>query len=291
MRFLGESLMKALGLTIAFLALTVFLLPGLTAQEKKADDAKAEKKDAAKKDEPKKDAAKKDDAKKDAAKDPEKKEGEAKSGAKESKKLAKTDDEKVVYGQKLVTKIVSMRPEMAHEFSIEVKQVDPERIVQFQIWQQQQMANLARSPSAQAILNFQIQMRQKQATDIYSNKVVDVRAVDGIKVRSLYPPQAFDDRGNIKKWTAKQLVKLKGKSRLPGYPSDMDALKIGQTVEVYLAKTTPPIKTGPPTKLAAKSKEAKAKPKFNDEDDAVALPKNQPEVVMIVILAEPTQQP
>jgi hypothetical protein len=44
----------------------------------------------------------------------------------------------------------------------------------------------------------------------------------------------------------------------------MDALKIGQTVEVYLAKTTPPIKTG------AKGKEALKKPKFNDEDDPAA---------------------
>jgi len=271
--------MKALGLTIAFLALVVFLLPDLTAQEKKADDAKAEKKEDKKdekKDPEKKDPDKKDPDKKDEKKDPEKKEPE--------KKAAKKDEDKVVYGQVILTKIVSMRPEVAHEFSVEMKQVDPERVLKFQLWQAQQMQSLANNP--QGILQFQLQMQQ-QAAGVYTNKIVDVRAVDGVKVRSLLPPAAFDDQGNIKKWTQKELIKLKGNSKLKGYPSDMDALKVGQIVELYLAKTTP-------VKVAAKEtkKEPPAKKaKFNDDDDPVAMPKNQPEVVMIVIVAEPMQQP
>lgn len=275
--------MKALGLMITVFALAVCLLPGLTAQEKKADDAKAEKKDAKAAD--KKDTEKKDATKKDENKDPEKKTAEKKTAEKDEKKK-KAEEERVVYGQTVVTKIVSMRPESAHEFSVEMKQLDPERVAAFQLWAQQQQFNLSRNPNPQALIQFQIQMQQKQATDIYSNKVVDVRAVDGIKVRSMYPPQVFDDRGNVKKWTAKELAKLKGTSKLKGYPSDMDALKIGQIVELYFAKTTPPVKTA----AAGLKGKALAKKKIDDDDDP-AVAKMQPEVVMIVILAEPMQQP
>jgi hypothetical protein len=57
-----------------------------------------------------------------------------------------------------------------------------------------------------------------------------------MKVRTLSPPVDYDDKGNVKKYTAKELKKLRGKGNLPGYPADFDSLREGQAVKVYLAK-------------------------------------------------------
>src|SRR4051812_30389950 len=128
--------MRTMGRSIAFLALLLFLLPALTAQEKKD----ADKKEDAKKVEEKKDA--KDPAKKDESKDPEKKEPEKKAEEKKEK-AKKKEEEKVEYGQKITTKIISMRPESNHEFTVEMQEIDPERVYQFNQWKTQRMIQIA----------------------------------------------------------------------------------------------------------------------------------------------------
>jgi hypothetical protein len=35
-------------------------------------------------------------------------------------------------------------------------------------------------------------------------------------VRSLQPPVAFDDKGNVKKYTAQELKEMRGDGKLPG---------------------------------------------------------------------------
>jgi len=262
--------MRTLGRSIAFLALILFLLPALTAQEKKDADNKED----AKKVEEKKDAkdpAKKDDEKK----DPEKKA--------EEKKEKKKEEEKVEYGQKITTKILSMRPESNHEFTVEMQEIDPQRVYQFNQWKTQRMIQIAQQTNPisrqQQMLQFQIEMQRKSATDVYKMKPVDVQAVENVKVRSLLPPIEYDDQGNLKKWTQKQLAALRAHSKLPGFPTELDNLKVGQTVELYLAKAAPPTKgsTPPP----APKKKAAA------EDDDIPAPMPRPEVVMIVIVQEP----
>jgi hypothetical protein len=65
-------------------------------------------------------------------------------------------------------------------------------------------------------------------------KTLDFQTGDDIQVRSLHPPAAFDDKGNVRKYTAQELRELRGNGRLPGYKADLQDLQPGQLVEVYL---------------------------------------------------------
>jgi hypothetical protein len=265
--------MRFAGLLLGFLALTLLMLPALTAQEKKKDDAKADK--AEKKDGDKKDAEKKDADKKDA---------EKKKDTEKPEKPAKKKEEKLEHGPVIQTKILSMKPDSSRDFTIEVPMPDPAQLANLAAWEAQQMFSIRQSPNpqtyAQRMQQYQLQLAQKQARgEGYSLKPVDVRAKDDCKVRILYPPVEYDDAGKLKKWTSKELAALKGKSKLPGYESSYDTLKVGQFVDVYLAKQH----GGPKDKWPAKGQQKKKK---TDDDEPMA-PPPPPEVVMIVIKAEP----
>ena len=265
--------MRRWGQFIGFLALLVFLIPALPAQEEKKDaDKAAEKKDAAKTDAEKK--------------DPEKKDAEKKTEAKKDaeKKAEKKEVEKVEYGTVLPpTKLVRIADNSAREFAVEMQEIDPERVVQLKIWMMQQQVQMAqqRDPraAAQQRLQYQVQLAQKQAREIYKPVAKEMRAVENIKVRTMFLPVQFDDNGNPKKWTQKDIRAFKGNSTLPGYPAELDALKIGQVVQCYLAKQQP--------KSVAKGPALKKK--FEDEEEAAA-GETRPEVVMIVVLQEAQPQ-
>jgi len=269
--------MRYAGLLTGFLALTLFVLPGLTAQEKKDDDAKADK--GAKVD--KKDADKKDPDKKDAdKKDPDKKDPDKKDTPKEKKeKEKKPIEEKPEHGAVLKTKIISMKQDSARDFTVEVPMPDQQKIFDLKVWTAQQMQSIAQSPNpqtyAQRMATFQQQMAQKNT---YSMKPVEVRAAEKCKVRMMYPPVVYDDAGNLKKWTTKDLAPLKANSKLPGFPADFDLLKTGQWVELYMAKPA----AAPKGSATPAPKEKKKK--MEDDPD---VPMAVPEVVMIVIWAEP----
>jgi hypothetical protein len=270
---------------ISFLALVIVLLPNLGAQDNK-DAAKADakkdavdKKDPEKKDDEKKDAAKKDDDKKDEKKDEKKKD--------EDKAKKKKEEEKVVYGQTITAKLKRLDANSARDFAIEVPQVDPMKVNQLNLWKMNEMARIMagappRSPQAvaqrqQQMARFQAQLMQKQNTEIYTMKDMDLRAVENCKVRAMSPPVEFDDKGRMKTYTQKELNALKAGSKLPGYPADFDRLNVGQIVTVYLAKPASPAKGEPGEK---------AKKKNLDDDDLPA----RPEVVMIVVMQEATVQ-
>lgn len=58
------------------------------------------------------------------------------------------------------------------------------------------------------------------------------------KIRTLVTPTLFDDRGNLKRPSAKELLELKGKDKhLPGYQSEFDNLKKEQTLKVQQVTT------------------------------------------------------
>jgi hypothetical protein len=61
-----------------------------------------------------------------------------------------------------------------------------------------------------------------------------IMTIDDVKVRSKNPPIAYDDKGNKKKYTAKELKELRGDAKLPGYAADFNDLKANQVVEVSL---------------------------------------------------------
>jgi hypothetical protein len=238
--------MRYVGLFTGLLAVTFFVLPGLTAQEKKKDGDKTEAKD----------------------KDPD-------PPKKEKTPVEQTPE----HGPVMKTKIISMKTDSAREFTIEVPMPDPQKIANLQMWSMQQMMGIMQEKNpvqrAQRMYQYQMQMQQKQATETVTMKPVDVRATETCKVRMMYPPVQYDDNGNLKKWTQKELTKLKANSKLPGFPAEFDMLKTGQWVEVYLAKPAPMSKDkGPPMK----------KKKDEDAPDVLEM---RADIVMIVIWAEP----
>jgi len=100
---------------------------------------------------------------------------------------------------------------------------------------------------------------------VNEHKEFDLTSRDKVIVRLLELPAEYDDKGNLKKYSAAELKELKGKNPdLPGYTADFSKLQVGQTVRVTLAKPKP-----------AKDKEA--------TDD------KKPQVSMIVIVAEAPQ--
>lgn len=275
--------MKSFGSLIAFFAVLVFVLPSLTAQDEKKDAEKVDKKTEEKKDD------KKDPEKKDDKKDPEKK---------EEKKAV----EKLVFGAKFVTKVVSIKAESNRELSIEMKEVDPKKVYDNNVWSQQRQQaltqrqqglaksqqNIFTQKDAKARFNAQLQYQKdvaayqnelatyqnelaKRGQNIYTAKTVEVQAAEMCKVRAMVPPLEFDDTGNEKKYTKKELDDMRDKTGLPGFPADFDAIKSGQTVEIYMAKAVPK-KAVPPKK------------KGPDDDDPPEMKMARPEFVLIVIL-------
>jgi hypothetical protein len=259
---------RALG--VLALALAV-ILPSL-AQDAKKDPAKPgvdKKADADKKADP---AEKKTDK---AAKKTDK-------AAKEKKD--QPPEEKVVYGQYVANvKLKQVDANSQKDFAIELLLPDPVKVFQVEQWKAQEIFNISRQTNVlnrqRAMANYQMQLAQK---NVMSPKDFQVRAADDIKVRTNFPPTEYDDKGNLKRWTAKELKALKGNSKLPGYPAEYDALRPGQIIDVYMAKQSLPTKNTPL---------AKNKAKLKVEEDAVE-PDNRPKVVMIVIKldAQPAQR-
>jgi len=93
----------------------------------------------------------------------------------------------------------------------------------------------------------------------------DVEMATNVEVRTLILPFAYDDMGNPKKYTKEELKELKGPNpSVPGYKSDLSALKAEQKVRVTLAKVrektdTPEEPKKDPEKKDADKKEADKK--------------------------------
>ncbi len=260
--------MKRYGLLIGFCTILFALLPAIFAQAPAKDGAKDEKKANPEKDE------KKDPEKKDEKKDPEKKDAEPKKV-------------KLVYAYTFTTKIMNTNPESNRNLTVELKEVDPKKVYEEQMWQAQQMQQLQRSlydismqrdfkqrmnqmqNYQRSLYNYQMDLA-KRKNNIYSTKPMEVRASDDVKVRCMFPPVEFDDLGFQKKWTKKELEERRDKTGLPGFDVDLDALKSGQVVELYMTKNPAP------PKAPAKKK----------KDDDVVPVIERPEFVMIVILQE-----
>lgn len=63
--------------------------------------------------------------------------------------------------------------------------------------------------------------------------MVEFQLSEKAKVRTMLLPEAFDDKGNPKKYTRKELDELKGTDRsAPGYESAVEQMSVGQTVQM-----------------------------------------------------------
>ncbi len=158
-------------------------------------------------------------------------------------------------------------------------------LVQAQINMQQAALNRDYNSRIQGIANAQRQMLQAQAT-LYSlethTKDVELQAAEEVKVRQAHPPESFDDKGKLKKYTAKELKELKGPDpKLPGYNAEFSDLREGQYVTVSLVKK----KDAPHTKLPPRR--PIKDPKEAKDVDADLLLENLPQMSVIVIVADP----
>src|SRR5207248_4255121 len=119
-------------------------------------------------------------------------------------------------------------------------------LIQAQIDLQKAAANR----DANGVINARRAIAQNQL-NLYTiksiSKELPVDAADDCKVRMAQPKAAFDDMGNVKKLTAKELAALRGKDRL--FDAEFSDLAPGQLVKVLLVKP----KTAPRTKRISSS--------------------------------------
>jgi len=115
------------------------------------------------------------------------------------------------------------------------------------------------------------------------------------KVRTLVLPVEYDDKGELKKYTAEEKRKLRGKdTHLPGYESSLEKLNVGQKLKVTLAKRPKPPVDKEKAKEEAKltqeekkelAKEAKEREKERDETE------KKVQVKLLVIAEEAAEGP
>ena len=103
-----------------------------------------------------------------------------------------------------------------------------------------------------------------------TSKEVPIDTAEDCKVRMKYPKAEFDDKGNPKRYTAKELAALRGKDRL--FDAEFSDLTPGQIVEVTLVRP----------------KEPPARPRSKDE---VNLDDYKPQASRVVIIAQPAPKP
>ena len=124
----------------------------------------------------------------------------------------------------------------------------------------------------------QIYQHKAHQTNIEKQtKNVEYTTVDDVKVRLEEPPTAFDDKGKVKKWTAKELRELKGNPKdpdykLPGYPGAFSDIHQGSMVTI--------------TPVKSRNAAHHTGPKPKDADPA-ADKENLPEAGIILILPDP----
>jgi hypothetical protein len=260
------------GLLMLFVAAGLLLAP-VPAQDKaedKKDDKAAEKKDDEKKPEAKKDEKpeeKKPEEKKAEAKPEEKKSSTAK---RESKKADPVEEKILRESFVMRARIYQLEAASGAGITVELPYPYPPKLAAAQLWFKQQLQLGNRSAEVLT------QYKQK----LSGARQVEVKTAEALKVRTATPPVEYDSKGNLKRWTAKELQALRGASRLPGFPAEFDKVRMGQIVELYVAKA-PATKRSP---AAAKAKKQEA-----EDEDLADYPR--PEVLMIVVVMEPPVRP
>jgi hypothetical protein len=111
---------------------------------------------------------------------------------------------------------------------------------------QQQLAQIVRD--AENLMQSQKDLFHIKSVD----KDVALELAEDVKVRSAQPLEQFDDKGNIKRYTVKELRELKGGSKLPGFQAAVSDLQPGQSTIVRVVRRQLPKGAGAPVKKAEK---------------------------------------
>ena len=100
--------------------------------------------------------------------------------------------------------------------------------------------------------------------------------LDDVKIRQLLPPESFDEKGNKKRLSAKELAELKGPEKnLPGYPADRSDLNGNTLVQVTFSSKV--------QKQVAKAGNSGLAGIAAAKDDPETAREKRPRVSMIVI--------
>jgi len=143
-----------------------------------------------------------------------------------------------------------------------------------------QQAIYRRPPDLNAARQAQIQMIQHQ-NNLYTyekkDHEIELSTVDEVEVRAAKPKPEYDEKGNIKKPTRKELKELKGDPKKPGYKAEFGDVQPDQVIRVQLVKK----KDAP--------RPAPMRRKKDEEIDPLA--DNLPQVSSIMILFDPAWIP
>ena len=110
--------------------------------------------------------------------------------------------------------------------------------------------------------------------DVGQAQKIELNTTEEVKVRRLTPPDQFDEKGRVKRYTAKELKELKGKDKEPGFPAEFADLVSEQYITVTLVRK--------------KDAPRVSKPRVRGKDsDVDLLSDNLPQASMILIVREP----
>lgn len=147
----------------------------------------------------------------------------------------------------------------------------------------------------------QSQIKPSDLKAVTDSRVFNMKLTETADIRYMNLPDAFDDEGKPKVYTAAEKKELKGKkANLPGYEGTLDNLKVGQTVKVtqihVYAKKDDAKKDDPKADDAKKDDAKKDDVKKDDAKDAKdptdkPPPEKKMQVKMIVILQDPPDPP
>lgn len=209
--------MKGFASSVAFFGLSLALMPALVGAQGGKEDTK-----------------KIDDKKADAKK----------------KALPKVDDVTLLNSPKLKARVKEVRSEVKDGDATEIVVVttDQQKFGEYLAWEQKFLKNM------EQVVDIETKrpLTQQQKDDIFRREspsrldkafTGDLKAVavtPSLRIRTATPPPQFDSKGLPKKMTPAELAKLKDRSRLPGYPADIGAVRIGQIVELYVPKSAIP---------------------------------------------------
>jgi len=110
---------------------------------------------------------------------------------------------------------------------------------------------------------------------------IEVELAPNVEVRTFFLPFVYDDMGNPKKYTKEELKELKGPNpNVPGYKSDLSALKQGQAIKLTLARVKEKVEAVEVKKddKEKKDPEKKDPPKVAEKDPPKVAEKDPPKV-------------
>jgi hypothetical protein len=214
------------------------------------------------------------------------------------KAKAEAEEKRVVLGTLLgvVKSVGESTDELTIEVTLRYLEANPAAQADYLRQAQQLVARQAaimRTPNpAQRMHQLQqlyrdaIELQKRQANLFRIKEVkqkLELHLAEDVKVRTVNPPEAFDDKGNIKRYTPKELKELKGDPKLPGYKADRDSIEVGCTVLVQVGRKAVP----PP----ARKKKGKAKDKAEEAESTLTKEKpadsNKLLALLVVVGAEP----